>query len=332
MIGKTLGPYELVAKLGEGGMGEVYRAHDTRLNRTVAIKVLPNHLANDPLARSRFVREGQALAALAHPNLVAIYDVGTANGVSFAVMELVDGETLREKLMHGRLPVRRVVDYAVQIARGLAAAHDKGLVHRDLKPANIIVAADGHVKILDFGLAKAVDVSERGADSRSDAETAVQTDPGMVMGTVGYMAPEQIRGLPVDARTDLFALGALLYEMRAGQRAFRRETAAETMTMILREDPAELSVSRADLPPALERIVRHCLEKNPAERFQTARDVAFALEAFSGSAISSSRATSRSRSTIAASAWCRTCVSSRFRRDAARSRSPTSRRRSGPRR
>ena len=280
MLGTTLGPYTLLAKLGEGGMGEVYRAHDTRLNRTVAIKVLPNHLANDPLARSRFVREGQALAALAHPNLVAIYDVGTANGVSFAVMELVDGETLREKLLHGRLPVRRVVDYAVQIARGLAAAHDKGLVHRDLKPANIIVAADRHVKILDFGLAKNVDAAERGADSRPDAETAVQTDPGMVMGTVGYMAPEQVRGLATDARTDLFAFGAVLYEMLTGRRAFERESPAETMTAIVKDDPPAMSPT-LEVPPALDRIVRRCLEKRPDDRFRSAADLAFQLETLS---------------------------------------------------
>ncbi|MGE5835735.1 MAG: serine/threonine-protein kinase, partial [Acidobacteriota bacterium] len=280
MLGTTLGPYTLLAKLGEGGMGEVYRAHDTRLNRTVAIKVLPNHLANDPLARSRFVREGQALAALAHPNLVAIYDVGTANGVSFAVMELVDGETLREKLLNGRLPVRRAVDYAVQIARGLAAAHDKGLVHRDLKPANIIVAADGHVKILDFGLAKTIDASERGADSRPEAETAVQTDPGMVMGTVGYMAPEQVRGLATDARTDLFAFGAVLYEMLTGRRAFDRESPAETMTAIVKDDPPAMPAT-LDVPPALDRIVRRCLEKRPDDRFRSAADLAFQLDTLS---------------------------------------------------
>jgi eukaryotic-like serine/threonine-protein kinase len=280
MLGTTLGPYTLLAKLGEGGMGEVYRAHDTRLNRTVAIKVLPNHLANDPLARSRFVREGRALAALAHPNLVAIYDVGTADGVSFAVMELIDGETLRDKLLHGRLPVRRVVDYAVQIARGLAAAHDKGLVHRDLKPANIIVAADGHVKILDFGLAKTIDPSERGADLRPDAETAVQTDPGMVMGTVGYMAPEQVRGLTTDARTDLFAFGAVLYEMLTGRRAFERESPAETMTAIVKDDPSAMSPT-LDIPLALDRIVRRCLEKRPEDRFRSAADLAFQLETLS---------------------------------------------------
>jgi eukaryotic-like serine/threonine-protein kinase len=280
MLGTTLGPYQLIAKLGEGGMGEVYRAHDTRLNRTVAIKVLPHHLADDPLARARFVREGQALAALAHPNLVAIYDVGTANGVSFAVMELVDGETLRAKLMNGRLSLRRVVDYAVQVARGLAAAHDKGLVHRDLKPANIIVAADGHVKILDFGLAKTTDTAGSSGDVRSDAETAVQTDPGMVMGTVGYMAPEQVRGLATDARTDLFAFGAVLYEMLTGRRAFDRESPAETMTAIVKDDPPAIPAA-LDVPPVLERLVRRCLEKRPDDRFRSAADLAFQLDTLS---------------------------------------------------
>jgi eukaryotic-like serine/threonine-protein kinase len=280
MLGTTLGPYQLIAKLGEGGMGEVYRAHDTRLNRTVAIKVLPHHLADDPLARARFVREGQALAALAHPNLVAIYDVGTANGVSFAVMELVDGETLRAKLMNHQLSLRRVVDYAVQVARGLAAAHDKGLVHRDLKPANIIVAADGHVKILDFGLAKTTDTAGSSGDVRSDAETAVQTDPGMVMGTVGYMAPEQVRGLATDARTDLFAFGAVLYEMLTGRRAFDRESPAETMTAIVKDDPPAIPAA-LDVPPVLERLVRRCLEKRPDDRFRSAADLAFQLDTLS---------------------------------------------------
>jgi serine/threonine protein kinase/Tol biopolymer transport system component len=277
VIGKAIGPYQVVAKLGEGGMGEVYRAQDTRLNRAVALKVLPRQFAADPLAQSRFVREGQVLAALAHPNLVAIYDVGTANGVSYAVMELVDGETLRAKLIHGRLSIRRTIDYASQIARGLAAAHDKGLVHRDLKPANIIVAANGQVKILDFGLAKAVDAP---AETRPDADTVVQTDPGMVLGTVGYMAPEQVRGLATDARTDLFAFGAVLYETLTGGRAFDRESAAETMTAIVKDDPPAIPAA-LDVPPALDRIVRRCLEKRPDDRFRSASDLAFQLETLS---------------------------------------------------
>ena len=278
VIGRTLGPYQVVGKLGEGGMGEVYRAHDTRLNRIVALKVLPDQLASDPAARARFAREGKALAALSHPNLVAIYDVGTEQGVSFAVMELVDGETLRSKLGAGRLPLRRVTEYATQIARGLAAAHDKGLVHRDLKPANIMVAADGRVRILDFGLAKAIEGP--GSDSStitSDAEALLGTDPGTVMGTVGYMAPEQVRGLETDARTDLFAFGAVLYEMVTGRRAFDRQSGAETMAAIVNEDPPAIP-AELDVPPAVERILRRCLEKRPEDRFRSAADLAFQLE------------------------------------------------------
>ena len=274
--GARLGPYEITGALGAGGMGEVYRAHDTRLNRTVALKVLPHNLAADPAAQARFVREGQALAALSHPNLVAIYDVGTEGGVSFAVMELVDGETLQSKLAAGRLPLRRVTEYAAQIARGLSAAHDKCLVHRDLKPANIIVAADGHVKILDFGLAKMT--SEGGG--LANAPTAVATDPGTVMGTVGYMAPEQVRGLATDARTDLFAFGTVLYEMVTGRRAFERESAAETMTAIVKDEPAALPAD-LDVPPALDRILRRCLEKRPEDRFRSAADLAFQLDTLS---------------------------------------------------
>jgi serine/threonine protein kinase len=292
-----LGAYEIVSAIGAGGMGEVYRAHDSRLDRDVAIKVLPPSVAGDQERRTRFEREARAIAALSHPNILAIHDIGempasdAAPGPGrsslYVVTELLEGETLRDHLSRGALPVRKAIETATQIARGLAAAHDRGIVHRDLKPENVFVLPDGRVKILDFGLAKGVAKDPGAADATVTA--AAMTDPGTVMGTVGYMAPEQIRGLAVDARTDLFALGALLYEMLSGQRAFRRETAAETMTAILREDPPELSASRAELPPALERIVRHCLEKNPAERFQTARDVAFALEAFSGTAISSSK-------------------------------------------
>ena len=287
--GARLGPYQITGALGEGGMGEVYRAHDTRLNRTVALKVLPNHLAADPAARARFEREGQTLAALSHPNLVAIYDVGrlrpegslaSEEEIAFVVMELVDGETLRSKLASGRLPLRRVSEYATQIARGLSAAHDKGLVHRDLKPANIIVAGDGHVKILDFGLARTAAPSSDANTRTIDADTALRTDPGTVVGTVGYMAPEQVRGLPTDARTDLFAFGTVLYEMVTGRRAFERESAAETMAAIVKEEPAAISTD-LDVPPALDRILRRCLEKRPEDRFRSAADLAFQLETLS---------------------------------------------------
>jgi serine/threonine protein kinase len=259
-------------------MGEVFRARDTRLHREVALKILPAHVADDPDRRARFERESRAVAALSHPNILAIFDVGAAGSVTYAVTELLEGESLREGLADGPLPIRKAIDIAVQVARGLSAAHDKGIVHRDLKPENIFLLADGRVKILDFGLARtAIDTSEG---------TATGTEPGVVMGTVGYMAPEQVRAQPVDARTDLFALGIVLHEMLSGRRVFQRETAAESMTAILREDPPELLGTRSDVSPALDRIVRHCLEKNPTERFQTARDVAFALEALSGSTAS----------------------------------------------
>ena len=281
-VAARLGPYEIVAPLGRGGMGEVYRARDTRLGRNVAVKVLPAGLENDPDRRARFDREAKAVASLSHPNILAIFDVGVADGVAYAVTELLEGDTLREHL-GAPLPVRRAIDIAVQIARGLAAAHEKGLVHRDLKPENVFLLSDGQVKILDFGLAKAI------AASRSaDHETQAATDPGVVFGTVAYMAPEQVRGQEIDARADLFALGAVLYEMLTGHRAFQRATAAETMSAILRDDPAEVVTHRPDVPPALDGIVRHCLERNPAERFQSARDLVFSLQALSPTSTSSS--------------------------------------------
>jgi Tol biopolymer transport system component len=276
--GTRLGPYTIDRPVGAGGMGEVYRARDERLQRDVAIKVLPEHVAGDADRRARLEREAQAVAALSHPNVLSIFDTGTHEGQLFVVTELLEGETLRAKLTAGPLPIRKAIDIGVEIARGLAAAHDRQIVHRDLKPENVFVLTDGRVKILDFGLAR------RASPADGAAETvAAQTDPGTVLGTVGYMAPEQVRDLSVDARTDLFAFGAVLYEMLTGRRAFRRDTAAETMTAILHEDPAPLLPARPEAPPALERIVRHCLEKNPNERFQSARDVAFALEALSGS-------------------------------------------------
>ena len=281
MIGQMLGPYQILSKVGEGGMGEVYKARDTRLDRTVAIKVLPDAFARDADRLARFEREARAVAAISHPNILAIHDVGSDNGRTFVVTELLDGETLRARLNRGALPVRKAIEIGIQIARGLAAAHDKGIVHRDLKPENVFLLADGQVKILDFGLAKAA--AAPGAGSGASETAAAATDPGTVLGTAGYMAPEQVRGQATDARADLFAFGAVLYEMVGGARAFKGDTAADTMTAILREDPPDLVESRPDLPPALDRIVRHCLEKNPAERFQSARDVAFSLEALSGS-------------------------------------------------
>jgi serine/threonine protein kinase/Tol biopolymer transport system component len=303
-----LGPYEITGLLGAGGMGEVFKARDTRLGRDVAIKVLPASVASDPDRRARFERETQAVAALSHPNILAIFDTGIHEGQLFAVTELLQGHTLRDRLnsacgpredsesssagarargggapravINAGLPVRKAIEISIQIARGLAAAHAKGLVHRDLKPENIFLLEDGQVKILDFGLARQV-----GPETSSGAtETIVRTEAGMVMGTIGYMAPEQVRGQTVDARADLFALGTVLYEMLSGRRAFVGETAADSMTAILTQEPPDLASITTDLPPALDRIVRHCLEKNPNERFQTARDVAFALESLSGSA------------------------------------------------
>ena len=275
-----LGPYEIIAPLGEGGMGEVYRAKDPALGREVAIKVLPDTFASDPDRLARFEREAKAMAALNHPNIAQVY--GFEKNPAALVMELLEGRTLRDLLSEGPLPARKAIDYGAQLARGLAAAHDRGIVHRDLKPENVFVLTDGRIKILDFGLARQMDAPVSGATQTVTAAFR-GTDPGTVMGTVGYMAPEQVRGGPLDHRADLFALGALIYEMISGQRAFQRDTAAETMTAILREDPPDLTSSRANLSPAIDRIVRHCLEKNPIERFQTARDVAFALDSLSGS-------------------------------------------------
>jgi eukaryotic-like serine/threonine-protein kinase len=282
--GARVGPYEIRALLGEGGMGQVYRAFDTQLGREVAIKFLPHAVADDATRRARFEREAQTVASLNHPNIAQIYGLhGTA-----LVMELLDGTTLTDRIAEGALPFRKIVDYGVQMARGLAAAHDRGIVHRDLKPDNVVVLKDGHVKIIDFGLARGPEAPQPADDDATNLR--LKTDPGVVMGTVGYMAPEQVRAAAIDGRTDLFAFGVVLYEMITGRRAFKRDTTAETMTAILREDPPEIAALRADTPPALVRIVQHCLEKNPIERFQTARDVAFALDSLStsGSAPSAS--------------------------------------------
>jgi Tol biopolymer transport system component len=275
-----IGQYEIVSPLGAGGMGEVYRAKDASLGRDVAIKVLPDAFAGDPERLARFEREAKALAALNHPNIAQVY--GFEKNPAALVMELLEGRTLRDLLAEGPLPARKAIDYGAQLARGLAAAHDRGIIHRDLKPENVFVLTDGRIKILDFGLARQMESPRSGATQTVTAAIG-GTDPGTVMGTVGYMAPEQVRGAALDHRADLFALGAVIYEMLAGQRAFQRDTTAETMTAILREDPPDLSSSRANLSPAIDRIVRHCLEKNPIERFQTARDVAFALDSLSGS-------------------------------------------------
>jgi eukaryotic-like serine/threonine-protein kinase len=287
--GTRLGPYEILAPLGAGGMGEVFKARDTKLGRDVAVKVLSERSLEDEEGRARFEREARALAALNHPNIAAIYSFEEISGRHFLIQELLEGETLRQRLAEGPLPVRKAVELARQIAEGLAAAHERGIVHRDLKPENIFVTREARAKILDFGLAKEVGREAPSSETHSPT-VARQTEPGTVMGTVGYMSPEQVRGLPSDARSDLFSFGAVLYEMLTGRRAFQKETAAETMTAILREDPPDLASSGAPAPPALERIVRHCLEKVPEERFRSAHDLAFALEAVSGSSSTSSAA------------------------------------------
>ncbi len=281
-VGARLGSYEILGPLGAGGMGEVYRARDTKLDRDVAIKVLPPHLASDPDALARFEREAKAVAALSHPNILAIHDFGrdASGGALYAVMELLEGATLRERLADGPIPPKKVVQVGADVANGLAAAHARGIVHRDLKPENLFITQDGRVKILDFGLAGPLSIA---GDDANSATALRRTDPGTVLGTVGYMSPEQVKGQPADHRSDVFSLGCVLYELVTGRRAFERETAAETMTAILREDPADvMPESGVALPAGLESVIRHCLEKRPDERFQSARDLAFALQALSG--------------------------------------------------
>ncbi|HET6668872.1 MAG TPA: protein kinase [Pyrinomonadaceae bacterium] len=284
-----LGRYEIRSKIGEGGMGEVYRARDTQLGRDVAIKVIPSSVAVDKDRLRRFEQEACAAGALNHPNILVVHDIAAHDGSPYVVSELLEGETLRKRTANTPLNQRRAIEYALQIANGLAAAHDKGIIHRDLKPDNIFITNDGRVKILDFGLAKLTQLD--GDQIQTDVPTRrVNTDPGVVMGTVGYMSPEQLKGHGVDQRSDIFSFGAILYEMLSGRRAFHGESAAETMSAILKEDPPELSDSNKNVSPALERLVHHCLEKNPEGRFHSARDLAFALEALSGSTTSSETA------------------------------------------
>ena len=277
--GSRLGPYEIVGSLGAGGMGEVYRARDPRIGREVAIKILPSALANDSDRLRRFEQEARATGTLNHPNLLVVFDVGHHEETRFIVSELLDGATLRDTLDAGRLPLRKVLDYAVQIANGLAAAHEKGVVHRDLKPENIFVTSDDRVKLLDFGLAKLA-TSEGSEKSRAETQRR-DTTPGMVLGTVGYMSPEQVRGAAIDHRSDIFSFGIVLYEMISGGQPFRRGSSVETMNAILHEDAPPLKEDA--IPPVLTRLLEHALEKNPSRRFESAKDVAFALDAISGS-------------------------------------------------
>ena len=277
-----LGPYEVLSPLGAGGMGEVYLARDQRLGREVAVKVLPAGYSNDPERLRRFEQEARATAALNHPNILALFDIARQDESPYIVSELLEGETLRDRLRGGALPVKRVIDDALQILRGLAAAHDRGIFHRDLKPENIFVTRGGQIKILDFGLAKlTMPESERVDNLSAELTIEAATARDVLLGTMGYMSPERLRGQPGDARSDLFSFGVVLYEMLSGRRPFHGKTTADTISAVLKEDPPELMATGRDVPPMLERIVRHCLEKDPAARFQSARDVEFDLESLS---------------------------------------------------
>ncbi len=309
--GSRLGPYEILSAIGSGGMGEVYRARDPRLSREVAIKVLPSSLSRDPDRLRRFEQEARAAGALNHPNVLTVHDVGTHDETPYLVSEILEGGTLRDRLATGAIPPKKALGYGLQIAHGLAAAHEKGIVHRDLKPENIFLTKDGRVKILDFGLAtwRPLDAAGRGQAAASQhpmagsdlsaITTVFGTEPGVVMGTVGYMSPEQVRGHPADPRSDIFSFGAILYEMLSGERAFRGASAADAMSAILTKDPPDLSQADRGIEPGLERVVRHCLEKNPEQRFHSAHDLAFDLEALSDISASASGA----RTVPPKSAW-----------------------------
>ncbi|HEV8216784.1 MAG TPA: serine/threonine-protein kinase, partial [Gemmatimonadaceae bacterium] len=279
-VGTKIGPYEIIGWLGAGGMGEVYRARDPRLGRDVAIKLIGEALSSDPGRVSRFEQEARAAGQLNHPNILAVYDVGVHAGAPYIVSELLEGESLRSRLHGGALPARKAIDYARQAAEGLAAAHDKGIVHRDLKPDNLFITNAGRIKILDFGIAKLTQPG--GADAARHTGLPTETEAGTVVGTAGYMSPEQVRGEPVDARSDIFSVGTTIYETLTGRPAFTRGTGADTMAAILKEDPPVPLPST--VPPALARIVSRCLEKTRETRFQSARDLAFALEVLSDTA------------------------------------------------
>jgi serine/threonine protein kinase len=283
--GTMLGPYKILTAIGAGGMGEVYRAQDTRLGRDVAVKVLTRNLSSDTEALRRFEQEARAAGMLNHPNILAIYDIGNEGGQNYIVSELLEGESLRARIRHSPIPPRKALDYAAQIARGLAAAHERNIVHRDLKPENLFITRDGHVKILDFGLAKLAGPRVPNATPGDEHELTLPTtptEPGRLMGTIGYMAPEQVRGGSGDNRSDIFAFGVILYEMLSGVQPFRAESPIETLNSILKDDPPDFFELSIRVPGAIDRVVRHCLEKNPDERFQSARDLAFDLGSLSG--------------------------------------------------
>ncbi|MGH9349150.1 MAG: serine/threonine-protein kinase, partial [Vicinamibacterales bacterium] len=277
LLGTRLGPYEILAPVGAGGMGEVYRARDTRLGREVAIKVLPPHLIDSADALARFEREARAVAALNHPNILALHDIGRQGAISYAVTELLQGETVRARIRSGPMPPRRALDALAQAARGLGAAHERGIVHRDIKPENLFLTSDGRVKILDFGLAIHAD----GAASHPDVTTAGLTEPGMLVGTPSYMAPEQLLTQVATPRSDLFAFGLVAHEILTGVHPFKRPTPGETTMAILREEPAPLGPVSASLPPGVAPVLARCLEKQPADRPGSARDLAFFLETLS---------------------------------------------------
>ena len=285
--GAKLGRYEIRSKIGEGGMGEVYRARDEKLNRDVAIKVLPVAFSQDSERLLRFEQEAQAVGALNHPNILSVYDVTTHDDAPYVVSELLEGESLRDRIADATLSQRKALEFAIQIAHGLAAAHAKGIVHRDLKPDNIFITRDDRVKILDFGLAKLVQSADANKAQTDVPTRKVHTDPGTVMGTVGYMSPEQVRSQPIDHRSDIFSFGAVLYEMLSGRRAFHRDSAVESLNAILKDDPPELTETSANINPALDKIVRRCLEKKPERRFHSAHDLGFALEALTAPSDSS---------------------------------------------
>ena len=284
--GARLGPYEIISLLGAGGMGEVYRANDTRLERAVALKVLPEEFFEDKEMAARFEREAKLLAALSHPNIAAIHAFEEISGRHLLVMEFLEGSTLRDRLDAGRIPPNQTAGYALQIAKGLSAAHERGIVHRDLKPENLFVTKDDRLKILDFGLAKRTE-QDKTADETSAPTAAKDTEAGTVMGTVGYMSPEQVRGLPVDHRSDIFSFGTILYELLSGKKAFKKDTASDTMAAIMRDEPPDLSESGRSIPPSLDHIVKHCLEKRREDRFQSAKDIAFALSEASAPVVAS---------------------------------------------
>ncbi|MGH9845936.1 MAG: serine/threonine-protein kinase, partial [Blastocatellia bacterium] len=282
LIGKQFGHYQVLSFLGAGGMGEVYAARDTRLGRKVAIKLLPAALTRDPDRLRRFEQEARAIGMLNHPNILTIHDIGLHEESPYIVSELLEGETLRERIKGGAMAVRKAVDFALQIGRGLAAAHERGVVHRDLKPENLFITRDERLKILDFGLAKLAQPPSSLTNASALNAPFVQTEPGKLMGTVGYMSPEQIRGEEADSRSDIFSFGVILFEMFAGQRPFRGDTAVETMNAILKTDAPELPAPPGAQSPGVERVIHRCLEKRPEQRFQSASDLGFALEALTG--------------------------------------------------